>query len=305
MANLPGLSYNPYTGLPNTKKDTLPLGSLGAGLGASVGGPVASGSSSGTFGPPYTGTPGLVAVVPEQPSAFTLPDFTSLINNDPLYRQSLGDLGASHTANLAALTKGLQQAIIAYGQVPDQAALGQLGLPSGALAGLDAQTTALADQNTQNGLSTVARLNQAYTQGKSQLLRALAARGVLNSGESGYQLNQLQTQRNQAGYDATQSLLGLLGSEFGQYSGSEQQLTAQEQAAAEAAANRAAMQALLAALANLGSGGGGNGSASPAPSNPSATQGAYHGQTYTVPNPGFTPADVAAYRFNNPYNPNR
>lgn len=330
MANLPGLSYNPYTGLTQKKTTSTPpyvaTGYSYANTPGYVPGP--SGGLGGGASPIAAAAPdaGTNAGPGYQPIAFQMPDFSSLINNDPAYNQSLADLGASHASNLASLTSGLKQAAIAYGAVPGQDQLNSLGLPAGALSGLMSdETRNLAQQNTAAKTSTVARLGQAYTQGRSQLLRQLAARGALQSGEAGYQLGNLQTQKTQADYDAVQRLLGLFGNEFGQYSGSENTLTAAERQAAQDAADRAQqqamaqaqavasqnnMQALFYALSNWnrqqlgggGGGGGGNESSSPAPAPPPS---AYHGQTYNVGNPGFTSADVAAYRYSNPFNPNR
>src|SRR4051794_12957327 len=109
MANLPGLSYNPYTGLPTKKTQTpFPAASWGTdpGLGGQLG---VNGSIPGLSGYSLYGNTGgasslgLVPVVPGGPSApgFTMPDFKSLLDQDKVYQQSLSDLGASHSANIS------------------------------------------------------------------------------------------------------------------------------------------------------------------------------------------------------------
>jgi hypothetical protein len=68
----------------------------------------------------------------------------------------------------------------------------------------------LAQENTDAGLSTQARLNQQNQQSTRQLVANLNKRGLLHSGEAGYQLDQLNTGYRQAQSDAYQKLLGYL-----------------------------------------------------------------------------------------------
>lgn len=68
----------------------------------------------------------------------------------------------------------------------------------------------LAKENTSAGLSTQARLDQQNKQSTQGLLADLNKRGLLHSGEAGYQLDQLNTGYRQAQSDSYQKLLGYL-----------------------------------------------------------------------------------------------
>lgn len=74
--------------------------------------------------------------------------------------------------------------------------------------GPDAQK--LAQENTGAGLSTQARLNLANNDAISRIKAELNKRGLLNSGETGFELDRQNLGYRQAQSDATQKLLGFL-----------------------------------------------------------------------------------------------
>jgi hypothetical protein len=106
----------------------------------------------------------------------------------------------------------LQRALVNFGSVPDFSQLAKsLGMTEADLqnaAGPDIQR--LAQENTAAGTSTQARLTQANDDAVRQIRAALNRRGLLNSGESGYQLDRQNTGYRQASYDANQKLLDYL-----------------------------------------------------------------------------------------------
>jgi len=68
----------------------------------------------------------------------------------------------------------------------------------------------LAQENTDAGLSTTARLQQANDQAKRALIANLNKRGILHSGEAGYQLDQQNQAYGRAQFDAYNKFLGFL-----------------------------------------------------------------------------------------------
>ena len=151
-------------------------------------------------------------------------------------------LSAQGISDAAHLRGAIQQALIGFGGVPN--------LPSDVLqnTGLDtAGTQSLAENNP---FSTLARLAQGYRDQQDAAKNQLAARGILNSGETGYQLGKLGQQQAGAQYDATNSLLGSIGTLNDQY-------TAGRQAAADKLAQGAFQAESNAAANNTGGSSGG------------------------------------------------
>jgi hypothetical protein len=68
----------------------------------------------------------------------------------------------------------------------------------------------LAQENTDAGLSTTARIDKANQDAIHQIMANLNRRGLLHSGEAGYQLDQQNLGYRQASSDAYQKLLGYL-----------------------------------------------------------------------------------------------
>lgn len=132
------------------------------------------------------------------------PDYQSLIQGDPLYQQAQAQASAYTARNLAQLQQALQAAIAQYGALPD---LSKYGISSDIIAAITPLAQQLAQQNTANGLSTVARLGNAHQQNVLSLRNNLAARGMLESGA----LPTLQNKENLAYSQAQQdSLMQLL-----------------------------------------------------------------------------------------------
>ena len=111
--------------------------------------------------------------------------------------------------------------------------------------GLDPQSAAFARQNYLSGNGELARLDRARQQAHQQIINALAAHGIIDSGDTGYQIgNADQTYGNQV-YDAQQQaladILGYRNQAQTQKDSLHQQLTAAlENAFTQMAANPAA-----------------------------------------------------------------
>lgn len=168
---------------------TVPQGSLPAGLPDFLGGSSVSN--------------------PQAPAGFSVGDLLSSIQSDPLYLQQRAQLAAEGVSDRAGLTAARQRALTLYGDVPDfGASSGMLG--EGFQADVNETTRQLAQQNTAAGLSTKARIEQAHKDGLAAIRNGLAARGILSSGETGYQYGRADLANRQASSDAQQQLLDYL-----------------------------------------------------------------------------------------------
>lgn len=168
-------------------------------------------------------------------------DYAADIYNNPAFKMLRDQLSSAGIADAAHLRGTIQQALIGFGAVPN--------LPTDVLqnSGLDTgETSALAAGNP---FSTVKRLQQDYDDRQNLVKKQLAARGILDSGETGYQLGRLGQSQAQSQYDATSSLLGGI-------SGLNDQYVAGRQAAASQLAQGAFSAQATAAQQNAGGGGG-------------------------------------------------
>jgi hypothetical protein len=138
------------------------------------------------------------------------PDYKGLIGTDPGLLQLQGDLAAGGIADAAARDAAYQRGIIQFGEVPT-------GI-SGMNLGNAAQ---LAQQNTAAGLSTVARLSTQHQDAVRTITNALAGRGLIRSGETGYQQGREDTRYTQTQYDARQKLLDYFSQVQGSFTQSE------------------------------------------------------------------------------------
>jgi hypothetical protein len=125
-----------------------------------------------------------------------------------------GDLLSQLLAGLMGPQQGLtpeeglaqaRRALIQYGGVPPGlASLHELG------NAFDSGTSALARANTTSGISVLARLNQAHADQNRYIQNRLAAHGILDSGETGFQAGREQTNYARAQADSAGKLLDYL-----------------------------------------------------------------------------------------------
>lgn len=153
-----------------------------------------------------------------------IPDYASAIENDPAYTALKNLLSAQGISDAAHLRGAVQQALIQFGDVPN--------LPQDVLSssGLDVGGTRAQAQS--NPFSVLKSLAQKYQQQQALTKNQLAARGILSSGETGYQLGRLGQQQAQDQYNLTSNLLGNIDTLETQYA-------AGRQAAAQQLANGA------------------------------------------------------------------
>lgn len=128
---------------------------------------------------------------------------------EPILNQFKADLGAQSTADAAQRAAATNRALISFGEVPDfnQNELGALGnIP----LDIDPLTGQLAQQSTQEGLSTVAQLNKSNQDTLRNIVNQLGARGIFHSGETGYQVGEQALAFKQNQFSARQQLIDYL-----------------------------------------------------------------------------------------------
>lgn len=130
--------------------------------------------------------------------------------NDPWVQQTKNLFEAQRKAEAAQLQAQAQRAFIDFGGSPDFSSLGLTTQTQPWLAYFNQKTRALADANTQAGTSVMARLQKQLADANRTTVNQMAARGILRSGETGYQLGENALQNKQATYDAGRQLLDFL-----------------------------------------------------------------------------------------------
>lgn len=193
-------------------------------------------------------------------TAFGLPGYGTNILDDPLFQQLRAQVGAQNQAAQGTANTGFGQTLANFGEIPDlAAAAGQLGLDKtnplyGILFGAASNPNIVSSAKslTDQGLSTEGQLAQAHQTAVQTLLNSLAARGAVNSGDTGVGLRLADQANAQAEYGAHQQLLQNLGNIINAYNQSQQQgINQLQQGASQAAARQIAINpAVPASLAS-------------------------------------------------------
>lgn len=145
-----------------------------------------------------------------QLSGGSVPDYASLIQNDPAYLMWQNNSQLDLATAAAQRREALRKLAIQYG-----------GLAPGTkdlYGDIDQGTLELAGKNE---YSDKARLARTYAQGIEAFKRALAARGGLQSGELGYGLDQAQTAQGEREYDLGNSFANAAQGVVNNYVGAE------------------------------------------------------------------------------------
>ncbi|MFA5052983.1 MAG: hypothetical protein WC565_02925 [Parcubacteria group bacterium] len=146
------------------------------------------------------------------------PALQALIDADPIYQQAIANAQAQAIADKTSRDTAMRRSLIDFGQTLDPAAIAaQLGITAADAAEImNAQTNQLAQANTAAGTSMAAQLQKAYRDAQRGLVNALASRGMLRSGDTGYGLQKEGLADVQRQYAARRQLLDYLtGSQSG------------------------------------------------------------------------------------------
>jgi hypothetical protein len=140
------------------------------------------------------------------------PDWAGLISGDSGLRDAAAALAAGGAQNQDQLNAQIANAYEQFGKNVDLSSLAQsLGMTQADLQkALGPDVQKLAQENTNAGLSTVSRLDKANSDANNAIRANLNKRGLLNSGETGYELDQQNLGYRQASSDAYQKFLGYL-----------------------------------------------------------------------------------------------
>lgn len=197
-------------------------------------------AGSGVAGTPIANTTPMGSQIPAPPGTLTTADWQNLIAGDAGLQSAEAALSGSQAADQNALGAELTNAYESFGKPVDLATLAsQLGMTQADIQnylGPDAQK--IAQENTDAGTSTVARLDQANQNATRAILAGLNKRGLLNSGETGYQLDQQNLGYRQAQQDAYSKFLGYLQQYQQGYLAAQQQRAAALVTAINSAADR-------------------------------------------------------------------
>jgi len=169
--------------------------------------------------------------------------YSGLLNE--FLNSSKARFAADSAADAASRDAALRRYIISYGQVPDFDKLGISKEARGFLEkALDAKTRELAENNTKEGTSVFARTQRANEVANRKIPAQLAARGMLRSGQTGYDLGEQAQNYKIQSFDQLNEMLGGVEGTVGNF------LQA-ERARADALA-QAELQAQMAAYSNYG-----------------------------------------------------
>jgi len=141
------------------------------------------------------------------------PKYQALINADPEYMQSVADAQGGSIADKASRDAAMRRSMEEYGQVPDlNAAASSLGLSASDLASIfTPEAQGIAASNTAGKTSTVAQLQQAYADAQRNVINTLASRGMMRSGDTGYNLGRESTANTIRQSTSLKALLDYLG----------------------------------------------------------------------------------------------
>jgi hypothetical protein len=140
------------------------------------------------------------------------PDWSALIQSDAGLKDAQAALASGGAQDQAALNAEIANAYESFGKPIDLTALAQrLGMSAADLQGaLGPDVQKLAQENTNSGVSTTARLDAANSKATRAIIANLNRKGILNSGEAGYELDQQNQGYRQASSDAYDKFLGYL-----------------------------------------------------------------------------------------------
>lgn len=145
--------------------------------------------------------------------------YADLINR--MLTQQRSDLAGEGAADAAGRDAAIKRILVSYGAAPDVSGLG--GEAQGILGGLlkDQGLQDLIAKNTAEGTSIKARQEQANVIAQRQIGQGVARKGLLHSGETGYQQGQQEMAHKQTAFDTLSQALGEIEGSVGTFAANE------------------------------------------------------------------------------------
>lgn len=187
-------------------------------------------------GPPgFDPHPGHTAQPVPDPSKF----WQDMINADPFYKQDLVDILAESGVDKGNITAALRSALIQFGGADAlKDIVGQLGAQPGWEDLLDSTTLGAAGASDSSGTSLSAQIDKAHAGRNLAIQDVLAAKGILSSEQTGFELGEERQRHTIAESDALRDLLGFLREGIGGFSTREGGRNRSRSTALEKAATR-------------------------------------------------------------------
>jgi hypothetical protein len=136
-------------------------------------------------------------------------DYAGLIGGSADLSGIEAQMGAQSAADAASRDAALRRFIVSYGSLPD---FDKLGISKDAMGyltkAMDPRTQELAANAEKEGLSIHARQARQDEVARRQIPAQLAARGLLHSGQTGYDLGEQAQSYKTTQYDTLNELLG-------------------------------------------------------------------------------------------------
>lgn len=170
------------------------------------------------------------------PAPVPVPDWASLIASDPGYLQDLADIGADSVGDRQRTLAALRAALIQFGGGGLADVVGKLGAGWGDI--LDSATLGAAGAADTGGTSLSAQLEKAH---RDKLLAEediRAARGILSSGQTGYEIGEENLRHTNSVSDAVNALTAFLSGHTGGFAGRESQRNRDRSGALDRARDR-------------------------------------------------------------------
>lgn len=181
------------------------------------------GGTTSTHNRPYP-TAGYPAPPPASPGGGGDPGYGGMIGTSPDLSGLEAEYGAASRENAASRDAALRRYVISYGQLPDFASLGISDSAKGFLKNaLNQQTRDLAAKAEAEGLSIHARQAKDNMVASRRIPATLAGRGLLRSGQTGYDLGEQGQNYKITQYDTLNELLGNVEGTVGNYMSGERE----------------------------------------------------------------------------------
>lgn len=168
---------------------------------------------------------------PPPPSSVGQGYYQDLLASDPQLAAALAAINAQTSAYQGQMTAAQQQLLEQFGEIPP-------GLASQYASLVNPTVQGIAAAGTAGGVSTVAQLQKALANARTGSLDSLASRGLLHSGALGQHENENLQSYNVSHYNALQSLLGQLGTNYSTFLGQQDTANQQSQQATSDALTR-------------------------------------------------------------------